>query len=167
MCKDFVAVAERFCSLIENHRVLTAGQLVSQAAPLLVSLYGEALALPDVPVHSDEAIPNSLPREAEREIEEQINSKLGHCYTYWEVFEPYEEPGAEDWAVQGNIGDDLASIYRELKDGLASHYVGNDADRREAIWYWKSGFAYHWGRHLASCLKAMHSLLFVQCIAAE
>ena len=70
---------------------------------------------------------------------------------YSEIFDntvvPPEEP------VVGDISDDLADVYRDLKEGLMSWDAGNRGDAQFA---WALGFRSHWGEHATSAIRAIH-----------
>ena len=50
--------------------------------------------------------------------------------------------------------DDLADIYRDLKEGLELYEAGHVA---EALWEWSQSFNTHWGRHASSALHALQA----------
>jgi hypothetical protein len=51
------------------------------------------------------------------------------------------------------VADDLADIYRDIKNGLWLH---ENRHSTEAIWEWKHSFNTHWGRHAVGALHALH-----------
>ena len=56
-------------------------------------------------------------------------------------------------AAIGDLADDLADIWRDLRGGLALYRAGN---RAAAACEWRDTFRTHWGRHAASALYALH-----------
>jgi hypothetical protein len=54
--------------------------------------------------------------------------------------------------VTGDVADDLADTWRDLKGGLALYLNGNYA---AAAWEWRESFNTHWGRHAAGALYAL------------
>ena len=70
---------------------------------------------------------------------------------YWEIFHPVVEKPEEP--VTGDVCDDLADIYRDLKVGLIYWDKGQ---RQNAVFHWKTSFGFHWGRHATSALRALH-----------
>ena len=52
----------------------------------------------------------------------------------------------------GDVADDLADTWRDLKGGLALYHKGNYA---AAAWEWRESFNIHWGRHAAGALYAL------------
>jgi hypothetical protein len=70
---------------------------------------------------------------------------------YYSVcFDPTKVPSEEP--VVGDLADDLADIWRDLKGGLMLQEAGNpDA----AATHWHQTFSVHWGRHAASALYVL------------
>jgi hypothetical protein len=70
---------------------------------------------------------------------------------YWELFNPLTETPEEP--VMGDICDDLADMYRDLKNGL---FYWDKGERQNAVFQWKTSFGFHWGRHATSALRVLH-----------
>lgn len=62
----------------------------------------------------------------------------------------------EEAPVTGDLADDLADIYRDIKSGLLLHEAGHTV---EAIWVWKQTYMIHWGRHVTSAIHAIYCRL--------
>ncbi|MDQ2732380.1 MAG: DUF5063 domain-containing protein [Armatimonadota bacterium] len=150
----FVESAEAFCSLIEQHQSLTAAEFVCQSAPCLAELYRAAVLLSLWPVETDteDLIEDAVSTEQAQAVDRGIGQKLGSACLYWEVFDPREESDP----VVGDLGDDLADIYREVKNGLAAF---NKGPANEAIGHWQWGFRFHWGDHVVDALRVMHRIV--------
>lgn len=145
--KHFAGVAERYCAWAEQpgdnpeDDMLVAQQLLAELHLAVIKLLdigcGEdtthSLSLDDwkVVLHRFQELPIDL---------------------YWDVFDPLEEEAP----VLNSLSDDLADIYRDIKEGLILH-------RREliveAVWEWRFGFQFHWGAHLTGAQRAVHSYL--------
>lgn len=152
--KHFIASAEEFCSLIECRQLLAGLPLVRECAPRLACLYSAALSLSLFPAEtdSDNLIEDVFSFDQSQALFRELGEKLGMVRWYWEVFDPYEEsaPGI------GDLADDMADIYRELKNGLFAFTKG---PANEAIWHWQNGFRSHWGDHVVDALRAMHRIV--------
>lgn len=70
---------------------------------------------------------------------------------YRNIYDPLEEEPKVD-VVQ--LADDMADIYRDVKEGLVLFDKGLFDD---ANWEWRYNFQIHWGRHLTSALTAIHA----------
>jgi hypothetical protein len=58
------------------------------------------------------------------------------------------------------LWDDLADIYRDLKDGLTLFALATSDARSAAIGNWQFGYEYHWGDHLMRALVTVHEIRF-------
>jgi hypothetical protein len=83
-----------------------------------------------------------------------LKEKLGDWNLYWQVFDPTKVSEA----IRGSLADDIADIYRDLKDGI--NLQENDKVLpRDIIFEWRIGFYSHWGRHAINALGTIHCLL--------
>ena len=73
---------------------------------------------------------------------------------FFTVPQPVTETPEERLApVVGDICDDLADIYRALKEGL---HIYDKGQIKNAVFYWREGFCCYWGRYATSALHALH-----------
>jgi hypothetical protein len=72
-------------------------------------------------------------------------------FNYYSV--SFSPSNVEEAPVIGDVADDLADIYRDIKNGLWLHANRHST---EAIWEWKHSFNTHWGRHAVGALHALH-----------
>ena len=70
---------------------------------------------------------------------------------YWQVFDPTED----DEAVFGTLADDIADIYRDLKEGLVL-IEAHEVPPEDIIWNWRFSFYSHWGKHAMDALLTVH-----------
>src|ERR1700730_3073025 len=113
----------------------------------LATLYAMAAEMPQVSP-SDDPLAKGMGHEEASALHRKLGSRLPFAL-YWEMFEPVS-PGKEPPApVVGDLSDDLADIYRDLREGLAQ---ASPADR---IWSWRFNWEVHWGRHAISALRAI------------
>ena len=149
----FAVEARRFRAWADNPPDGVAG---ARAALLRVSaLYNAALHLPD-PWHPDlekEEEPPELTHEEWRLVYDRVARALPLGY-YGVVSDPIVVPPEEP--VIGDIGDDIADIYRDVVPGLAAFDAGA---RLQARYEWAFGFQNHWGAHAADATKALHAYL--------
>jgi hypothetical protein len=143
---SFVEAAREFCRWAEADPSDATSEL-DTALRLLSGLYHQAAlqphdvaeAHPDLP---EEAVPN-----------EAIYKRFGALPVgyYAETLDPFAVPSGE--VGVGDIADDLRDIYRDVKVGLLAHEAGRPT---EALGHWAWTFRYHWGRHAAGALRALH-----------
>ncbi len=142
---DFAREAAAFCAWAEappgplDEEVDTALRLVSQ-------LYRLALDLPDL---FDEECAADIPHEHWAAIHQRFGM-LPLDY-YGVCLDPAD---LTDLTLGlGDVADDLADIWRDMKGGLALYRKGN---RAAAAWEWRNAFRTHWGQHATSVLHALH-----------
>ncbi|SHG60966.1 DUF5063 domain-containing protein [Massilia sp. CF038] len=70
---------------------------------------------------------------------------------YGTICNPLEVPAAE--SALGDLADDLADIWRDLKKGL---FLFDAGDRAAAASQWQESFTIHWGDHAANALAVVH-----------
>jgi hypothetical protein len=58
------------------------------------------------------------------------------------------------------LWDDLADIYRDLKDGLNLWDSNTHDAQREASWKWRTNYEIHWGTHLARATQTIHEIRY-------
>lgn len=161
----FGPVAERYCSLVDSRSALDKSEFLVQVYRMLPELIAEANRLPLVTFGDDENEEQEATIRqirAEREVKEQewgqlydsLKEKLGDWNLYWMVF----DPRTDSEAIHGSLADDIADIYRDLKDGIVLKET-NKVPASEIIFEWRSGFTSHWGQHAVNALRTIHFLL--------
>ena len=144
--EKFSFIAKQYCSWAEESS-LTQEEDVKKAIILLITLYSEALSL--LKDGCGDEIDAKEVTDQEWKIIYTRFSSLPFNY-YFASFSPAkldEEQG------MGDVADDLADIYRDIKNGLWLFENGNIT---EAVWEWKQTFNTHWGRHAVSALNTLH-----------
>lgn len=142
---EFAESAKRFCAWSEGTAASPEDEACA-ALEHLSSLYQQALSLPDI--FSDED-----PTEVDDNAWSKVYSRFGSLpfNDYAQCFDPAELSAD---AVTADIADDLADIWRDLKQGLSLFDAGHvDAAATE----WRQSFWQHWGRHAAGGIYALHS----------
>lgn len=146
--ESFASVASDFCNWCESatesqeFSALVAADHMSTLCRL-----GLTLGMPDsAEADGEDTI---VPDGDWRRVFERCSS-LPFSY-YRVVFDPHESEGAEP--VLGDLGDDIADVYRDLSQGLCKFRSGRveEAERDWCLAFWS-----HWGRHSASAFYALH-----------
>jgi hypothetical protein len=143
----FANLVREFCDWAEG-QPKSEEEEVHIAINLLASLYSGALSLPNHDAGED--IEEEAVSDGQWKVIYRRFGALPFNY-YLEFFSPAKLD--DDEHVTGDLADDLADIYRDLKEGLSLYDLGH---RKEAVWDWKSNFYMHWGRHASSALHALH-----------
>jgi len=167
VAERFGAVARRYCALVEAASSLEKRQLLGRVYEVLPDLISAAIHFPDANPWDREAEgdadiekPEKAPaaqmtREEWRVLYESLTQKLGDNNGHWDVFNP---ASAEHEIVYGSLADDIADIYRDLREPLVL-LDKNEITFEMAIWDWQLGFTSHWGHHAIEALKAIHCIL--------
>lgn len=153
--KRFAMIAREFCSIIDSAPGKTRSDFLVEIYEILPKLIAGAIGLPALSLEdSDESDNAGLGIRAElsqERLHKALTQKLGDWSTYRLVFDPTKDADA----IYGSLADDLADIYRELKEGLSS--LGNEGgDFREITWHWRFSYYSHWGWHAVHALTATH-----------
>jgi hypothetical protein len=146
--------AERYCSLIERADSFKREAFVAALAESLAGLLAAAPQLRDVSP-TDVDLPDGPPQEQVSERVVAAQRVLGEWEGYWTTMATHGDRAQE--AVMLSLGDDLADIWRDLKQGLLALEAGAPPD--DVTWEWRFGFYTHWGPHASEALRAPRALL--------
>lgn len=154
----FVAIAERFCATVDSAPHLNKEDLVLKIYALLPELIGGAIGLPVV--ESSDSTHQTNCKQAEmtyrqwNDLYSLLKEKLGN----WDIYSHVFDPARDQEAIKGSLADDIADIYRDLKEGLVCRQF-DCKPPDDILWEWRFAFYSHWGDHAISALRTIHSLL--------
>ena len=151
----FVSVVREYCGWSES-KPRTEIEEVRTAIRMLANLYSNVLSLPKNGPGQD----IDGKRISDEEWKDMFKRFGALPFNYYSVFFSPAKV-AEEEPVTGDLADDLADIYRDLKDGLELYEAGHIT---EALWEWSQSFNRHWGRHASSALHALHAYAADECI---
>jgi hypothetical protein len=139
MVDSFVAAARRFVEFVEESEAHSPEPFVREIQPRLLDVYANGISL-----HSGEPTDDAEPPTSITTDE------------WWSLFRRLQRQlGPFDSVVEGSLADDIADIYRDLRDGFVAYDSG---DVGEAVWNWRTEFDSHWGRHAARAIYALQVL---------
>jgi hypothetical protein len=121
----FGRIAQQYCSLVDSRSALDKSEFLVRVYRMLPGLIAEASRLPRVSFSDEEneepdATISKIRGETEmrqqewRELYDSLREKLGDWDLYWMAF----DPRTDNEAIHGSLADDIADIYRDLKDGI-------------------------------------------------
>ena len=152
----FVAEVRRYCRLIEDDESDNSWVFARDCLTSVLRLYAAALELPAKEPGTVEAL-NRIDDDAWQRVCQRVGRKLARdCY--WEVYEPLEQ--AQPQSLCGSLSDDLADIWRDVKDGLLSFDSGKQSAVDGAVWHWRFSLESHWGHHAVGAIAALNALCF-------
>jgi hypothetical protein len=153
----FAAVAREYCAWAEGAPSSPADE-ARTARDLLARLVAAATALrePADEDHGEE--PESGPTHDDwRRVLGRMAVLPVQYYRELPVDEALRDTA--DLAAAGSLGDlhdDLADVWRDLRRGLDALDDGRPGD---AAWEWKFGFDSHWGEHATDALRVLHRVV--------
>ena len=154
----FREAATQFCAYITARDQLTTTRFIGDLPRHLAALYAAAASLPVAEPESEELDRDRTSHDDWRTLFQSLGAKLGSHRYYSETSDPSRPD--ESGTVTGDLADDLADIYGDLRAGLAFEISAGQAAPRDVLWTWRFDFESHWGRHATSALRALHALLY-------
>ena len=152
----FASAASDYIGQIERTETMNAEALLTSMRQILPRLYLLALALPETEARRANDPPR-LSHDDWQMVFEGLTKTLGEYDLYWEVYNPVT-PVAEE-PIACTLSDDLADVWRDLKNGL-NLYRSDDPDRMQsAAWSWRFHFKSHWSCHAVDALRAINTLI--------
>jgi len=160
--KAFVSTSQRFCMLLE-HPVRDRDLWLADLLTTLAAVYAAAPHLRDLPLpDASEDIPQDfrLTNDEWTTLYTHLKHTLSTAAFYNAHFSP-TTASPTDEPSQGDLADDLADIYRDLKPGLVAWNTGDDRYLQDVLYQWVHyGYVHHWGRHAVNAMRALHELVF-------
>jgi hypothetical protein len=155
---QFSAAASEFCRTVDSTSALDRVELLSRIYEILPRLIQQGVVLPALSwsdSDSQKEIKHTRMREPEwGRLYELLKEKLGDWDLYWQVFDPTKDSEA----IRGSLADDIADIYRDVKEGLDLHNP-DLALQQDVICSWRVLYYSHWGQHAINALYTIHFLL--------
>ena len=146
--EQFIALSREYISTIDEISDKTMPyDFLSKCLLLLPQIYALGLQIPNVESETSDISNSSYPSPMS-----SIMRVLGKYDLYNEVFDPIFDKEI----VTSSISDDLADIYKDLKDPLINYDFGKEND---AVWEWRFNILGHCGDHIVDTLRAIHRLV--------
>ncbi len=167
--KHFVKVAQAYCSHLEN----PTSEKETWIKNILVSLsqlYAAGHTLPEVDVSVVDYGGEDFEISAQewQSIYQSAADILGEARWYWHHYDPSEAPSDNESPVTGDLADDLADIYGDMKPGLRAWGRNVDEYLPEFIWTRRETlFSSHWGIHAVNALRVLHPLVFLRGLGTD
>jgi hypothetical protein len=147
----FGEVAGRFCSLVDSSKNCNRNEFASQIYQILPKLIDQAIGLPDVKSSGNHEA------KVRQKVEEWgwLYKSLKERFGEWDLYRQVFDPTRDSEAIRGSLADDIADIYRDLKEGLVLKETCRSGPE-DLIWQWRLSFYSHWGKHAIDALLAIH-----------
>ncbi len=145
----FAEAARRYCAWAEGTPGDGASELRS-ALGLLLDLLRAAQDLPEVEPDEHEAA--RIPHAAWKRMHARFAAIAGP--QYYATVDPDDDPGGDPVPGVGDLHDDLADVWRDLRPALDLHAAGA---REAACWHWRWSYEHHWGAHAAEAVRILQA----------
>jgi Domain of unknown function (DUF5063) len=168
--KAFQEAAVQYCALLESAPSDVQEWVISMLAAV-ARLYACAHQLPELPLPDDAVdVPDIFDVDDAEwgKVCGVVRDALGlQCY-YWSYFDPSVPQDETPYSDCGDLADDLADIYRDVKPGLRAWASGNDGYLRMIVFDWKVPlFPSHWGVHAVDAMRALHPIAYLRGVQSD
>lgn len=154
----FTKTAAEYCLCLENSRQATPRELVDKMLKLLPYLYIQANALIE---HIADNGLNTDPQVTEEDynfVRNSIYDVIGQYDEYLDVF--VEDMKYSDRPILRSISEDLADIYQDLRNFLATYRQGLDEMSEAALYETIDSFRHDWGQKCVNVMRPLHDTAF-------
>lgn len=154
----FIALSNEFCSAIENAMEFEKEDFVAKMLKMLPRIY---MTVTDIDIEESNEDYYALPYLDERvydNLRSQLAALMGEDDVFLETFE--EDMKYSDAPVSATISEDLADIYQQLYNFVASVRDVDTEAINSIIITCKEDFASYWGQTLCNVLRALHSVFY-------
>jgi hypothetical protein len=148
----FAAAAQAFVRVVDSADEYSRDEFVRELERALVDLYAAGLTLEDLQPDDDSKPRDGLTNDDAAALQRRLGHKFAEYDFYNVVFDPYDRSSSP---VTGSLADDVTDVYRDLQEGFAELHAGR---ANNALWQWKFGFDYHWGKHAAEAIYTLYNL---------
>ncbi len=157
--EHFERIAIQFCSIVEGASGMDRTGFLVQLYQIVPQLIAKAIALPQLQLSdyepADAAAPIHVLHKPSIErwpgLYDLLKEKLGDWDLYSQVF----DPTTDKEAIFGSLADDIADIYRDLKEGLVAGQT-RQSRPEDIFWTWRLLYYSHWGKHAIDALLVLH-----------
>ena len=153
VAEDFRRAAVEYCDLIEGLETVDY-DVYATILERLAALYAAGRRLERVEPATELDLPDRPTMEEEATLTRRLSDLFEPRNLYWLV-EPFEGKPEKN-VLAGTISEDLASVWRDVKEGLLALEAGVPDD--DVVWDWCFGVDAHWGRHAVDALAVLHKL---------
>lgn len=152
----FIALTNEYCEIVENCADYSREGFVDSMMKLLPRIYITVLDIePNLDI-SDAFISQALDEPTYEVVRGSISALMGEDDVYLEVF--LEDMKYSDSPIATSISENLADLYQEFYNLVASLRDLNTEEQRHILSMCKENFSEYWGQTLCNVLRAIHSL---------
>jgi len=159
---DMVTVAAEYCVYLEKLRQAGTERedFLKKITMVLPLIYVKASLLPELEEQGFDQLEEIVTEDDYEDVRQSIWNLLRSYDEYLEVFTP--DMQYSEGPMMATISEDLADIYQDLKNFVASFAEQNEITMNDAIIKVKDNFANYWGQKLVNAMRPLHDLRYKQ-----
>ena len=155
-CLAFIALTNEYCELVENCADHGCEGFVESMIKLLPRIYITVIDIEQGLDYFDAIITPALEETSYDIVKSSLASLMGEDDVYLEVFK--EDMKYSDTPIADSISENLADLYQEFYNLVASLRDLNTEEQRQILGICKENFVEYWGQTLCNVMRALHSL---------
>ena len=152
----FIALSNEYCEIIENCADHGHEGFVESMLKLLPRIYITVSDIEPCLEYFDAFISQSLDEPTYDMVRGNISALMGEDDVYLEVF--LEDMKYSDTPIATSISENLADLYQEFYNLVASLRDLNTEEQRQILVMCKENFTEYWGQTLCNVMRALHSI---------
>lgn len=156
--QDFLFFARKYCDFVEQKSNSTELENLKSFQTLLIELYRTGKVIPSVTLTHNLEFDTNLDDTTVKFITQTISDKIPFSY-YWNLLNPTDSKNLAETAC-GDLVDDLADIYRDIKEAILMFDIDKIEAKESALWDFKFHYDNHWSEHCIEALFAIHHYLY-------
>lgn len=155
--------ARRFYEFIDGLSVQNYSQenFIDLLHVRLSDLYSKSVFMPKIELVITDTKVEKEKKETDTTLYKKLSEILGEYTDYTQSFDPTVLDDKENYS-NGWLVDDLADIYKDLKEVIKNIERNTDDSVQQGLWDLKFGFGSHWGSHLIDALRFVHYIKYGQ-----
>jgi hypothetical protein len=162
---EFIAVANEFCTFVEDLSQNSKEKFVDQSLKLGSLLYFKASTLPlfeKLYEGSAEKFVGEIDWEL---VNNLVSTKLGQDDLYLDLYLPKNI--VLDQAEEISYSEAFADIYQDCKNVTMNYQIGSYEAMNDALWECQTNFELYWGPRILAIMGGLHNLKFNSFMAEE
>lgn len=152
---SFIALTNEFCQALEHAESASRGEFIAEMLKILPRIYIVATDLQQESPFSEYDIEPYLTEDVYNQVRDSISRLMAEEDVYLEVF--VEDMKYSDSPIASSISENLADLYQEFFNFIASVKDATTEAQLELTAVCKYEFREFWGQTLCNVLRALHA----------
>ncbi|MGM9868832.1 MAG: DUF5063 domain-containing protein [Sodaliphilus sp.] len=152
---SFIALTNEFCQALEHAESASRGEFIAEMLKILPRIYIVASDVQQESPFSEYGIEPYLTEDVYNQVRDSISRLMAEEDVYLEVF--VEDMKYSDSPIASSISENLADLYQEFFNFIASVKDATTEAQLELIAVCKYEFREFWGQTLCNVLRALHA----------